>query len=279
MTEHNVSLALALLQNHPRVAASIFEQTSVNEVASFLTHLSDGDEGDVLQYVMPSYMARLCKALPNSMAIKLLSPLEESQIAIILRYLDKAHRELILSETPKKRANTIQLLLKFSQATVGAWLTPQVAVTTPESTLAQTLDTLSENDALAETNCVFIINRNQQYQGRLYYLDILKNQSNHLVSQYMKPDKITLTANMSINTAYENDAWYQYDTLPVLNQNKHFIGILEYRHLRNALSHLKNQTSKNKKNPGLTGVGEVYGSTLMSVFQTMSQVVQSDLHQ
>lgn len=279
MSESNFSLALALLKNHPKVAAGIFEQTRVEEAANFLKELNDNEASNAFVYVMPSYTARLCKALPNNMAIKLLSPLEESQVAIIMRYMDKRYRDLILSELPKKRAATIKLLLKFSQNTIGAWITPKIAITTIESTLAETLNHLADNDDFASSSCVFVVNRDYQYQGRLYYLDIVKNKPTDLVIQHTKFEQTALAANMSINIAYENESWYQYEAIPVLDQRKKFIGVLEHRNLRNAMAHIKNQPSKDKRNNELTSVGEIYGNTLISVFQSMSKVMQSDLRQ
>lgn len=277
MAEYNLSLALALLKHHPKVAAGIFEQTRVEQVASFLKELDDNEAANAFVYVIPSYTARLCKALPNSMATQLLSTLKESQVAIIMRYMDKAHRNLILSELPKKRATIIKRLLKYPQTTIGAWITPKIATTTPESTLAETLNHLADDNDVASNNCVFVINRNHQYQGRLYYLDIVKNKPTDLVSQHTKLEQTALVANTSINMAYKNELWYQHEVLPVLDQSKKLIGVIEHRNLRKAMVHIKHQSSTNKRNNELTSVGKIYSNTLMSVFQTMSHVIQSDL--
>lgn len=280
MIEHELPLALAFLKAQPEVAAQILEQSPMNQVVDFIANTPADYCTDIFRCMLPSYAARLCKALTVDDAIKILTTLGSVHASTIIRYFDKSYRNQILRELPTKTSLEFQLLLRFSQNTVGAWITEKIAITTPESTLGDTITGLSDRESLAPTNCIFVISRDKQYQGRLHYLDLLVNKSDELVSHYMKPALGNiLSAQMSINKASQHKGWNRYEALPVIDRKKNFLGVLTHLNLRKAMIQTENQTPERKGKDSLTGIAEVYGDTLASIFKAMGDVVQSDMRQ
>lgn len=279
MTEQTIPLALAFLKAQPQAAAHILEQHAPSDVAEFIKNTPTEHCTEVFKYMLPSYVAKLSKALSTEEFTSVIAPLEIKKIAMVTRHLDTNKRTQVLAKLPTKTAASCKLLFKFSQNSVGAWMTTRVATTTPEPTLAQTINTLKQHEDMTATGCIFVVDRSGHYQGRLDYLDLLGNSSENPVSKYIKPEKSTLSAHMSLDKANQHAIWKCHEIAPVVDYDKNFIGVLEHRGLREALAHTQNQIPENKREESLMGINQLYGNTLLSLFKTMAGIAKSDIQQ
>ena len=68
-----------------------------------------------------------------------------------------------------------------------------------------------------------------------------------IVEEIMKTNVITLTQNHSINDAYKLMLHYKIRHLPIVDENKHLLGIVSDRDIRDALPSILIDSRQTKK--------------------------------
>lgn len=278
MSDQSLTLVFDFLQKHPEPAARILEQHDIQAVVRLITELPPFYVAAVFKRMLPHYTARLCKLMHETKAADCLGTLNPSSIAAILRYLSKPQRRKILRQLPQRTQSACQLLLKFSQNTVGAWMRPQVITIAHDFDVNEALNVIGQADEFIHADYVFVVDRSRSFKGRIHFSRLLRAERGQPVQMLVEPSCRTLTGHMSVQQTAEHSDWGSVDVMPVLNRNSQFIGVLRHVDLRKGLEHLNGKISRYPGQDPLTGIFDVYGHSLLVLFRSMSDIVESDLH-
>lgn len=276
MDEQEVSLALAYLRAHPESAAQILEQHDVDAVTRFLNETPVAYGAPVFARMSPYFSSRICKRMDLVTAVGILSSLESSLIAAILRYLDNAVREKILRELPVGLRTSCSLMLRFAQNTVGAWMTPNVAVVPYDSLVGDALKTIGSSADTFHTSYLFVLDRDRILCGRVHYTALLRAAPTQPIEFLIDGECLTLSGRMSLSHAARHTDWDRYDVLPVLSRNGKFIGALRHVDLRKGLEQHVVRVERQPGRDPLTGILEAYGHSLLALFQALGDSLDSD---
>ncbi len=278
MPDQNFSLALSILKSHPDFVASILEQHNSEEVATFLSKIPRSHASPVLQRFMPRYTSRLISSWDVETSVRLLSQLDTSLLAAILRYLDSKHRNRLLKVLPTKISVACKLLLKYSQDMAGAWMTPLVATVPPEYSVKETLEYLKATTELVYTDLVFIVDRDRQIKGLIRVADLLRTDTSVLMTSITETEFETIFSRSKLSHVEDEGNWQVYDAIPVINKNGQFLGVLRHVDLQRGLKRLVEKSGDIPKHQQTEmGIGELYGKTLLSLFQTFGQIIDSNV--
>jgi len=278
MTEKKLSLALSFISAEPEAAAKILEQSSVSDVAQFMENLPLDYQCQVLEHLLPGYAARLCMQLGDKKAAAILSDLDATAIAKIIRLMPKAQAESVLETLPKKRRDSSNLLLKYSIRFVGAWMQPYTHAVVSEMSIAEVLHYLQSEVEGHISEYVYIIDRNAKLEGRLSYFRLLKSNHNIQVGDIMERIIPHVSINMLLENALELPQWNETDTLAVVDKNTRLHGLIRHADIRKALEQSKDQQYIQSNNADLvTGLGSVYGKTLLVLINNLLNVIEPDL--
>lgn len=276
MSEEKISLALTFLQSYPELAASILEKHEISDVAAFMAEIPPSYATPVLQYMLPQHTARLCNLLERATALVILSRLEVGQVAAIFRYYEKQHRNELLEELPTKTKLGCALLLKYSRDLVGAWITPHIATIPYDYLVEEALNYIQSTPDLIHTDNVFTVNRDRRLEGRIRLTDLLRASPKQSVISLARQKCHTLTARMQIRHAADDKEWKIQDVIPVLNRNQKFIGVLRHVDLRNSLDALETKIARQEDQNSLSNMVQVYGDSLLALFDSLKEMVASD---
>ena len=276
MSEEHLTLALSFIEAHPNSAARVLEQHDLDQVAELIELLPKPLATSLLQRMLPQYVSRLHRVVERSIFTDLLSEMELSFSAAVLRHLPFGDRQSCLARFPANRRAACTLLLGFSQDSVGAWLTP-LAVTIPDDSLvSEALNYVRIAGDVAHSNYIFVVDRNRTLKGRVSYLDMLRSDPGLNVEALMVTRCHSLLGRMSLQRAAEHPDWQSVDVMPVNNRSHQFIGVLRYVDLRKGLERLKNSMGSQGGVDPVTGIFEVYGNTLLALFNSLGDVIESD---
>lgn len=278
MTENKLSLALSFINTEPQAAAKILEQSSVNDVAQFMDSLPLDYQNQVIEQLLPGYAARLCLHMGHTKAAAILSDLDATSIAKIIRLMPKVEAESILAKIPKKRRESSALLLKYSIRLVGAWMQPHIHAVSVEMSVKEVMHYLQSEFEGQISEYIYIIDRNAKLEGRLSYLRLLKANGSIKVSDIMEREVPHVSVNMLLENALELSHWSETDVLAVVDKNSSLHGLIRHADIRNALAQSKNQPYLQSNNADfVTGLSGVYGKTLLVLFNNLLNVVEPDL--
>lgn len=278
MTERKFNLALSFINEAPEAAAKILEQSTIDDVAQFMESIPLDQQLLVLDNLLPGYAARLCQKMGNSISAAILSDLDASTIARIIRLMPKAEAEALLQLLPRKRRESANTLLKYSIRFIGAWMQPNTRTVSSEMTVEEVLNYLQEEAEGTSAEFLYIVDREASLKGRISYLKLLKANSSTQVRDIMERDVPHVPVNMLLENALELPYWKDADTLAVTDKDIKFHGLIRHADIRFALLQGQDQQYTQSNNEDLlTGITGVYGKTLLVLFNNLMNVIEPDL--
>ena len=120
MDEMDRRLSRRLMRDHPVEAARLLERFEVGEVVRELEDLEPAKAAAVLSRLEPHIASACLAAWPDASRPDLLSALDASQAARMIRPLTAAQRTTFLEQCPRRVARPIMRLLSYPDATAGA---------------------------------------------------------------------------------------------------------------------------------------------------------------
>jgi Mg/Co/Ni transporter MgtE len=273
-----LALALEFLDEHPDAAVKVLEQHEAAEVAVFLASLPDDYFRLVLDRALPAFAGRLCVHVEPEVAARLLLELSVSRMVSILRQLHAQQVDAILQECPKSRRNACRLLLHYPLQCVGAWIVPNTAVVSSEFTAEEILAFLRDATEDTFSKYVFVVDRDGIPRGRISYLKLLKAGPRQQAGHLMERPVPVISGNTLLAEAVKNVCWKEGDVVPVTGQQQQFIGVLRHADLRQGLASQHRPAAEEL--PGsdpMSGIFDVYGKSLLALFNSVSNVVENDL--
>jgi len=275
--KEELDFALSFMSEHPKSAVKILEQSNVDAVASLLSNAPSCYITPVLKYMLPDFFVRVCNAMGAEKSAAILSHLDANAIAIVLRRSSEESKKEILEELPANQRKNTELLLEFPVNTVGAWMTPHMLVVPHDVKNKNVMKYLKAGGVQDDSEYIYITDREGKYLGRTRFLDLIKGGENLPVTAFMQDNCPSLPAQIFLEQASEHIAWEFSDVLPVTNRDNQLLGILPHHALRQGLAQIHNVRPKSKsdKDP-LSSIFEVYGQSLLALFNTVSDAVDVD---
>lgn len=277
--EEQLLLALEFLDEHPDAAVRILEQHDAQQVCAFLDTVPESYALLVLERTLPAFAAHVCHVLGNEHAARLLLQQDVSRMVAILRHLEYLQVEAILLQCPESRRKACQLLLHYPLQCTGAWIVPNTAVVSDDFTIAEVLTFLKDATEETFSKYVFVVNREGVPEGRISYLALLKARQDQRVGWIMEKPIDTISGNMLLAQAVKLPCWEQGDVMPVVGTQQQFIGVLRHVDLRHGLQQQEQRRQQNAAHGAdpLTGIFEVYGATLLALFNSVGNAVENEL--
>jgi Mg/Co/Ni transporter MgtE len=273
-----LTLALEFLDEHPDVAVRTLEQHDARQVAAFLDTVPDSYSALVIERSLPAFAAHLCRVIGSENAARLLLQQDVGRMVAVLRHLEHAQVEAILQQCPKSRRQACVLLLHYPVQCTGAWIVPNTAVVSSDFTVAEVLNFLKDATEETFSKYVFVVNREGVPEGRISYLALLKARHDQRVGWIMDKSVEVISAHMLLVQAAKLPCWQEGDVMPVVGPHQQFIGVLRHVDLRRGLQH-DAHTARQTASGGdpLSGIFEMYGHSLLALFNSVSNAVETEL--
>ena len=272
MDEEKVDLALAFLQTQPSAAAAILEQQPFEQVAQFLGNLPHTYGALVLEKMLPQYTARLCRNLKPTIAAGMLSAMDISLIAAVMRHCRSDLCRQLLDLLPDKTRLATRLLLNYSEDAVGAWMHANVSILPDDCSVDDAISRIHEEQLLVDIGFSLVTNRNRNLQGRITLAALLRAPGNAPIASIMVKDNRSISARTALKAAQDNPLWGEQDSLVVTNRNRKLVGVLRHVDLRKGLEQISTSIAQPQGIDTLSGIFEAYASSLLVLFVALGDI-------
>lgn len=272
MDEEKVDLALAFLQSQPGAAAAILEQQPLEQVAEFLGILPHTYGALVLARMLPQYTARLCRNLEPTIAAGMLSAMDISQIAAVMRHCRNDLCRQLLDLLPDKTRLATRLLLNYSEDAVGAWMHANVSTLPDDCSVEDAINRIREEHLAVDIGVSLVVDRNRKLQGRVTLAALLRAPGKAALTAIMVKDKRSISARTALKSAQDNPLWREQDSIVVINRNQKLVGVLRHVDLRQGLEQISTSIVQSRGVDTLTGIYEAYASSLLVLFATLGDI-------
>ncbi|MBC3186160.1 magnesium transporter [Corynebacterium sp. zg-331] len=201
--------------------------TQRNQLAN---ELDDDRLADVLQELPDERQAELLETLDIERAADVLEEMDPDDAADILQELPDNTAEVLLELMDPEESAPVRRLMSFSPDTVGALMTPEPLILSPQTTVAEAL-ALARNPELPTSlaSLIFVVRPptatpTGRYLGCVHLQKLLREPPSTLISGILDPDLPPLYADDDQETAARYFATYNLVCGPVIDEDHHLLG-------------------------------------------------------
>jgi Mg/Co/Ni transporter MgtE len=222
--------------------------------------------------MLPQYGARICRSLQPTVAAGILSNMDTSLIAAVMRQCDNELGGRLLDLLPDKTRLACRLLLNYSEDAVGAWMNANVSTLPVECSVEEAMQRIRREQQAFDIGHYLVVDRERYLHGTVTPTALLRAPSKTPVTSVMSRDNSAIAARTALKTALDNPLWAERDTVPVVNRMQKLVGILRHLDLRNGLRQISISIQKPRGADPVSGIFEVYGNSLLILFSTLNDI-------
>ncbi|QGU07018.1 Magnesium transporter MgtE [Corynebacterium occultum] len=192
--------------------------------------LNDERLADILQELPDDDQAELIEALGIERAADVLEEMDPDDAADLLGELPDTKAEVLLDLMDPEESAPVRRLMSFSPDTVGALMTPEPLILSPQTTVAEALAHARNPDLPTSlASLIFVVRPptstpTGRYLGCVHLQKLLREPPSTLIAGILDPDLPPLYADDDQETAARYFATYNLVCGPVLDEDKHLIG-------------------------------------------------------
>jgi magnesium transporter len=218
-------LALGYLERHPRDAARSLAQLAEPDFVEVVGSLTPRLAALLLYHSEPAAATRCLARLPVTQAARLLVHLPVEFAAERLRNLVPERRRELLAAMPRTRAPRLRVLLRYAEGSIGAALSTDV-LTLPQDIRVGEAVRLARRSADRLARSLYVLDPGFRLKGMVDVCRLLAEKDRAPLARILEPAPVVLYARAGLHTVEAHEAWVRHETLPVVNRQNVFQGVL-----------------------------------------------------
>ena len=184
---------------------------------------------DVIEDLNANFQSALFRRFSPEKAAKLIELIDPDDAVDILLTLPKEKRKEILEALPERKQKKLISLLKLSNTAIGQLITTDFIYIHPNATVQEGIDVVRGKARDIEfAMYIYVINDDNQLVGVFKLGDLLRQESNTVISNFMEQDIIVVHLTTPLDIAIKRMLKYKMYALPVVDANKQMLGIITF---------------------------------------------------
>jgi magnesium transporter len=263
----SASLALvgAYLATHPQDVARSVERLPVDDVARLLGELPAESGATLLAHLAPAAAAKAIDKVRSEVATDILEQMRLEHLAPLLRRVGPAAAERFVDALSAERAQPARALLAQIPGTAGAVMDPEILTVPLDATVA---DARALIDAHPDHLYYYLyaVDTEHRLAGVLDIAELMQAAAGPLRA-IVKAHVVALPAAMPLKAVFAHAAWRDFDALPVVTDDRRFLGALRHRRVRQLLERDNLTHTDDRGVRTVMALGEVYWLGLCGLLQ------------
>ncbi len=262
------------IEEHPLEAARYLEELPPQTMRDILQAMEPERIAQTVEHFLPNTTANILKQYPAETSATVLSRLLPGSARAILRQLDSSTQETLLGHLPPQTASFFRRTLHLAEHTAGSLADPQVLTLPPDITAKEALRRIRHvpNQVIYY---LYILDHQNILKGVVLMKELLAAESTSTVSSVMTLDVKVIPSSAMAMDILGHHAWARFDSLPVIDQDKTFIGALRHRTLRLFLQSKSDEYQPAYLSDALLQLWEAYSLSGMVLMTTMGDVLST----
>jgi len=261
-------LSYAFLEAHPADAARVLERLAAPEAAALLQSAPVRIAAPVLRHMLPLPGAHCLEHLNDEEAAALLRGTGPQAGVALLRYFATERRTRLLAQLPTALTLAYELLLGYSEESVGAWMDPRALALPADMTVGESLERVRRADETLIAD-PFVIDRNQRLLGYVELADLLRAASSTSLGRLVRPCPHRLPVQTLLAGLPDHQGWHEASTLPVVERGDRLVGAMTHAALQRALSIEQSKPAANPTEDTFSGIGAAYWFGVSALIQAL----------
>ncbi len=260
------------LEEHPLEAARFLEGQPAEVTKDILQAIELESVAQTLEYFLPGAAATILQEYPLETSAEILSRLTPGSTRAILRQFDQSTQENFLGYLAPQKAAFFRRTILLAEHTAGSLADPQVLTLPPDITVGEALQRIMQVPHQA-IYYLYIIDHRNILVGVVLMKELLVAEPTSLLASIMLHDVKVIPSSANAMDIVAHHAWTCFDSLPVIDSDKTFIGALRHRALRKFLQSKSTEYQPAFLSDALLQLWEAYSLSGMVLMTTMGDLL------
>ncbi len=227
-----IVLSRSFLESHPSDAAHVLENLNPAEAAELLQKFPSKNVAAPVLQLMDIVSASECLSKwPDDNIEGILSFLPLHYAALLLRRMEEGSRNRLLRKVSEEKRKSIRTLLRFPENTAGALMDPGVLVLPADISIGEAQTRIKRK--LKDTfYYIFVVSRDDRLVGVIDLRELMFADRKQSLSSAMHRPVERISARAKKEAILSHPGWKRLHTLPVVDENEAFLGVIRYQTMR-----------------------------------------------
>ncbi len=214
-----------LVDYHSADLADLYEELGEDERKRLIEILPEDEVSDLFTYLEnpEDYIGEI----GNEQAADIIEQMDADDAVDILEELEPDTREEIISLMEDEAVEDIKLISSYPDDAIGSLMTTNFIIVKSGMTIKQAMkalvDQAAEND---NVSTVYVENENDEYFGAINLRDLIVAREHDSLEDLVKTSYPSVSADETIEECLEQLKDYSEDSIPVLDEASHVIGVI-----------------------------------------------------
>jgi magnesium transporter len=216
-----------LAKIHEEDLADYLEMTNIRSVHQFINALSKKKAAEVVESLAVNYQVEVFQHFDQNKSAQLITLIDPDEAVDILLALDRAKRDKIMHLLDDVKQAELHRLMTFSRTPVGKLMTSEFFAVPSNLTASEIQKEIKKQTSdFSSLGAIYILNRDDQLVGVCNLHELLLQDSNAPAYKFMVPEPIVVLLTTPIEVVIYKMLKYNISSLPIINRDKHILGII-----------------------------------------------------
>lgn len=209
----------------PAEAARTLARLDGRDIKAIFEALPRKMAASMLEHMAPSSAIHCINQLPDKTIAEILTHMPALTAVAALRLMKREQVKALLALMSRPVAAQLRLRLRYTEAVIGAFVDTDIVTFHPDQSAGDALRQF-KRDGQHTGHTIHVLNDQRQIAGVVHLSDLVSARDRSTIKQIMRPDPVEIHAGAALQTASSHPAWLTHDSLPVINRNGVFQGVL-----------------------------------------------------
>jgi len=222
----------------PEDLADYLEKTNVLNVRKILNILDEKKAAEVIGELNINYQTALFKNFTYEKIAKIVSLIEPEEAADILLTLPRKKREKILDVLDPNIKKEIEYLLNLSKTPIGDIISTEYVTVESHITVSRAIEIIKkETSDFNYLHYIYVVNAQKQLVGVFSLHELLLQAASRPVYRFMVQNLSVAHLTTPELVVFKKMMKYRLSTLPVLDQERHIMGVIHFDQIVDLIAH------------------------------------------
>ena len=209
----------------PAAAARTLARLDTRDIKAIFEVMPHQLAANVLEHMTPSAASRCLAQVAIKTGGEILERMPAPAAVAALRLMQRERSKELLATLPRPAAARLRLRLRYTETVIGAFADADVVTFTPDHRVGDALR-LFRRAGQRTGQTIHVLDEHRHLAGVVDLSNLLGQRDRSLIQRVMRPVSLALNARAAIQTVSNHPAWLTHDSLPVVDRNGVFQGVL-----------------------------------------------------
>jgi magnesium transporter len=273
MSTNDMIILTYFIGHHPGDVARLMEHLKIQDIVSLLKEIPADQTVTVFQKLDRFTALKCLETLGIEKSAEIVEALPHGIASVLLRQLQEKLRESILGTISEAVSLPLRRILSYPANSAGA-LTDPMVLSLPDDLAVKEGQKRVLKSPEKTIYYLYVVSREEILRGVITLRELMLAKPTAQLKMVMNTDVTRLSAELTFQAILDHPGWQEYHTLPVVEKNDIFLGVIRYEMLKRIERESKRSRLPRQMIAAGNALGELYQIGLSGLLKSASIAYQ-----